>query len=107
MPFGQKRVQHLRRILKVGIHNADNAASTMLKSSADGDLMPEISRKLNDDDAAILTLQTFQDFRALVLASIVNEHEFVLDPQAVHRISEARMQGGKILGFVKDWNDDR
>ena len=79
----------------------------MLKSGADGDLMPEISRKLNDDDAAVLILQTFQDFRALVLAPIVNEHDFVVDSQAVHRIGEARMQGGKILGFVKDRNDDR
>jgi len=67
--------------------------------------MPEIPRKLHDDDPLILGLHPSQDVRTLVLTAVVHQNDFILHSQIHQRPGEAAMQRGEVLRLIEHRND--
>jgi len=93
-------------VLQVGIHGDDDLALCGLKSAVEGGGLAVIPPEFNAPDGWILFVQPADDLPGGVVASVIDQDDFVGVVFPVHDTLDPADQFRQRFLFIEEWNDD-
>ncbi len=76
-PFFYHLRDNFRAILEICVHDYDSIPFCVIHPSRDGDLMSEVSRKIEYHDIFIFFCEFFENWKRVILWSVIYKNEFI------------------------------
>ena len=99
-------LDHLGRMLEVGIHDDDGAPPRMVEARGDRDLLAEIARERDRADARIGRGLAADALQRIVAAAVVDEHDLPVGGDPVEDREDAPAQQIDVAALVMDGDDE-
>ena len=93
-------------VLEVAIHGEDEVALRVVEAGSEGGGLAEVAAELDDEDAGIDGGDLFKEAVGAVARAVVHEDQLEGVVPLLHDGLEAVVEGGDVLLFVVEWDDD-
>ena len=94
-------------VLEVTVHGEDEVTLGVVEAGGEGGGLAEVAAQFDDEDAAVYGGDLFKEAVGPVAGAIVDEDKFEGVANVLHDGLEAVVEGGDVLLFVMERNDDR
>jgi len=93
-------------VLEIAVHGEDEVALGVVEAGGEGGGLAEVSAELDDENAAVDGGDLFKQAVGAVSGSIIDEDQFEGFTDLLHYRFETVVEGGDVLFFVMERNDD-
>src|SRR5882757_4512886 len=104
--LGEEVGDLLRIVLEIAVHGEDEVALGVVEAGGEGGGLAEVAAELDDENAAVYGGDLFKQAVGPVAGTIVDEDQFEGLADLLHYRFETVVEGGDVLFFVMERNDD-
>ncbi len=104
--FGEEVRDLVGVVLEVAVHGEDELTLGVVEAGGEGGGLAEVASKLDDEDARIDGGDLFEQAVGAVTGAVVDEDEFKGVVDLLHDGFEPVVEGGDVLFFVVEGDDD-
>jgi hypothetical protein len=93
-------------VLEIAVHGEDVVALGVVEAGGEGRGLAEVAAKLDNENAAVYGGDLFKQTVGPVAGAIVDEDQFEGFANLLHYRFETVVEGGDVLLFIMERNDD-